>query len=222
MSDQAPIYLHIVTAGGNVAEADEDPPNRVITKRLESLYGRRRGTFAALARDDGDRILFVYYEGRDTYDLSFLDERRGLFENTDSDLSIDQIIDIVISFADDDNWWRENFHWERSREAELDAGTQPSKRTPSRRTRKHHKRPSDHWMYRERSKLTPGLRYQVLNRDGFRCQVCGASAIEGNVKLEVDHVVPVVKGGRTELKNLRVACQPCNRGKSDEVPDLPH
>lgn len=68
----------------------------------------------------------------------------------------------------------------------------------------------------ERSKMTPSLRYDVLKRDHFRCQICGASQTDG-VKLHVDHIVPVSKGGKTELSNLRTLCDMCNLGKSDKI-----
>ena len=67
----------------------------------------------------------------------------------------------------------------------------------------------------ERSKLTPGLRYDILKRDNFRCQICGATAATG-AKLHVDHIIPVSKGGRTLPDNLRVLCDRCNLGKSDK------
>ena len=67
----------------------------------------------------------------------------------------------------------------------------------------------------QRSLMTPTLRYAVLKRDQFRCQICGASAAEG-VKLEVDHIRPISKGGKTEMSNLRTLCERCNRGKRDK------
>lgn len=66
---------------------------------------------------------------------------------------------------------------------------------------------------RERSKLTKKLRYQVLKRDHYRCVLCGRSAKDG-VKLHVDHIKPVSRGGKTELNNLRTLCADCNLGKS--------
>lgn len=66
----------------------------------------------------------------------------------------------------------------------------------------------------QRSLMTSALRYSVLKRDQFRCQICGASAADG-VKLEVDHIMPVSKGGKTEMSNLRTLCERCNRGKRD-------
>lgn len=66
---------------------------------------------------------------------------------------------------------------------------------------------------KERSKLTAKLRYQVLKRDHHRCVICGRSAKDG-VKLHVDHIKPVSRGGKTILSNLRTLCADCNLGKS--------
>ena len=68
----------------------------------------------------------------------------------------------------------------------------------------------------ERSRLTDSLRYDVLRRDNFRCQICGSSANDG-VKLHVDHIIPVSKGGKTIRSNLRTLCDRCNIGKSDKI-----
>lgn len=68
----------------------------------------------------------------------------------------------------------------------------------------------------ERAKLNDSLRYDVLRRDNFRCKICGASANDG-VKLHVDHIIPVSKGGKTTMDNLRTLCDRCNMGKSDKL-----
>lgn len=68
----------------------------------------------------------------------------------------------------------------------------------------------------ERAKMTDSLRYDILKRDGFRCQLCGATAKEG-AKLHVDHIIPVSKGGKTVASNLRTLCDRCNMGKSDKI-----
>lgn len=67
----------------------------------------------------------------------------------------------------------------------------------------------------QRSLVTPGVRYDVLQRDQFKCVLCNASAEQG-VALEVDHIKPVAKGGLSTMENLRTLCKPCNRGKSDK------
>ena len=66
---------------------------------------------------------------------------------------------------------------------------------------------------RERQMMTPSLRYDILKRDNFRCQICGRTAQDG-VTLEVDHKKPIAKGGKTEPDNLWTLCMDCNRGKA--------
>jgi hypothetical protein len=61
------------------------------------------------------------------------------------------------------------------------------------------------------------LRYEVMNRDNFACRYCGAD----DVKLTIDHVIPVTLGGSDEPSNLVTACTDCNAGKSSSHPDAP-
>lgn len=68
----------------------------------------------------------------------------------------------------------------------------------------------------ERLKVTASLRYDVLKRDNFRCQICGATQRDG-VKLHVDHILPISKGGKTEMENLRTLCDRCNLGKGSKI-----
>lgn len=67
----------------------------------------------------------------------------------------------------------------------------------------------------QRTLMTESLRYDILKRDGFKCALCGRSADDG-VKLHVDHIIPVSKGGKTVPENLRTLCDSCNLGKSDK------
>lgn len=62
-----------------------------------------------------------------------------------------------------------------------------------------------------RESIPKSLRFDVLNRDAFKCRYCGNSP--PHTTLEVDHVVPLCDGGRTILDNLASACKECNRGK---------
>lgn len=66
--------------------------------------------------------------------------------------------------------------------------------------------------------LSRGLRDQVLKRDGYRCVKCGAS--HKDKRLEVDHIIPVAKGGTNDIDNLRTLCWECNRDEGDILPDL--
>lgn len=64
-----------------------------------------------------------------------------------------------------------------------------------------------------RRSISKKLRLLILERDGYRCCLCGRTAKE--TKLEVDHKIPVAKGGTDSLNNLWTLCIDCNRGKSD-------
>jgi hypothetical protein len=68
----------------------------------------------------------------------------------------------------------------------------------------------------KRKPMSPRTRWHILERDGFRCRYCGRSASE--VKLHVDHMIPVSAGGTDDHDNLVTACAECNLGKKDLMP----
>ena len=69
----------------------------------------------------------------------------------------------------------------------------------------------------QRKAMTADLREAIKKRDNYTCQICGNSVLkEPNLLLEVDHIVPVSKGGKTEASNLQTLCWRCNRAKSDK------
>jgi ATP adenylyltransferase len=59
--------------------------------------------------------------------------------------------------------------------------------------------------------LSGSLRYEVLKRAGFRCELCGISADERAI--EVDHIIPRKHGGDDDLTNLQALCFKCNANK---------
>ena len=65
-----------------------------------------------------------------------------------------------------------------------------------------------------REPVSKRLRFNVFKRDGFTCVYCGRKTPD--VVLEIDHIVPVSKGGNSAIENLSTACMDCNRGKSDK------
>lgn len=67
--------------------------------------------------------------------------------------------------------------------------------------------------------LTKRLRMEILRRDSHTCRYCGATAPD--VKLTIDHVIPVALGGDDLPSNLVAACADCNAGKSSTQPDQP-
>ena len=72
--------------------------------------------------------------------------------------------------------------------------------------------------YLERRKLTKKLRFRILDRDDYRCVICGVDAAsDRSVRLDVDHIVPISRGGKTTQDNLRTLCSQCNNGKGAEL-----
>lgn len=70
----------------------------------------------------------------------------------------------------------------------------------------------------QRTLMTKKLRESIKNRDNFTCCICGNSThAEPNLLLEIDHIIPVSKGGRTTEDNLQTLCWKCNRSKSDKI-----
>ena len=62
--------------------------------------------------------------------------------------------------------------------------------------------------------MSKALRFQILFRDDFTCQKCGASKKnDPRVKLEIDHINPFALGGEENVDNLWTLCFACNRGK---------
>lgn len=66
----------------------------------------------------------------------------------------------------------------------------------------------------------------ILERDKYRCYICGIKTpkklrgtYEDNAP-EVDHIIPLSKGGLHVESNLRCACRKCNGLKSDRVYQL--
>jgi HNH endonuclease len=62
-----------------------------------------------------------------------------------------------------------------------------------------------------REPISKKTRFEILKRDKFTCQYCGKRAPD--VLLVIDHVEPVVKGGKSTLLNLTTSCESCNQGK---------
>lgn len=83
--------------------------------------------------------------------------------------------------------------------------------------------PDRKWIQEERNKINrifsngKTLRDFILARDNYTCKKCGNSvAREPNLLLEVDHIIPVSKWGRSEPDNLQTLCWKCNRSKSNK------
>ena len=61
----------------------------------------------------------------------------------------------------------------------------------------------------ERGKVSNKLRFAIYARDGYRCRKCGRKTDD----LEIDHIIPIAKGGKTVYDNLQTLCRRCNKRK---------
>lgn len=73
--------------------------------------------------------------------------------------------------------------------------------------------------------ISPQLRNEILERNGFTCQLCGAGPGDPDpfnpnrkVRLHIDHIKPISQGGTDNRDNLRVLCSACNQGRANIQP----
>lgn len=70
----------------------------------------------------------------------------------------------------------------------------------------------------QRALMTSKLRQHIKERDHYTCKQCGVSVEqEPHLLLEIDHIVPVSKGGLTTEDNLQTLCWRCNRSKGAKL-----
>ena len=67
----------------------------------------------------------------------------------------------------------------------------------------------------ERAKVSNRMRFSIYQRDNYRCQMCGRR-FETDY-LEIDHIYPISKGGKTVYENLQTLCRTCNKNKGNKV-----
>ncbi len=59
-------------------------------------------------------------------------------------------------------------------------------------------------------------RINIFLRDQHVCQYCGD--LFARNQLTLDHVIPIVQGGRKSWENIVTACKPCNQRKGGRTP----
>ena len=72
---------------------------------------------------------------------------------------------------------------------------------------------------RRRSPQSPHMRFEIYQRDNFRCYYCKRHKDEfpPGVHLTLDHKIPYCDGGDDSFGNLVTACSECNKGKSNKI-----
>ena len=64
----------------------------------------------------------------------------------------------------------------------------------------------------ERITWPKGLKHRLMKRQNNICVYCGHRRTA--LRMEIDHIIPAVRGGSNEESNLQVICSPCNQRKS--------
>lgn len=64
-------------------------------------------------------------------------------------------------------------------------------------------------------KIPLNVQKLVRERANFLCEYCHTDERWQLVRFTIDHIVPLKKGGYSDVSNLALACFHCNRRKSD-------
>lgn len=72
----------------------------------------------------------------------------------------------------------------------------------------------------QRALMNSQLRDKIKERDNYKCCSCSLGIEdEPNLLLEIDHKIPLSKGGMTTYDNLQTLCWRCNRTKGAKILD---
>jgi 5-methylcytosine-specific restriction endonuclease McrA len=63
---------------------------------------------------------------------------------------------------------------------------------------------------------TPEQIEELYAKQQHHCAGCGASIRK---RYEVDHIIPVTRGGTNDISNIQLLCMPCNRTKHNKLPE---
>lgn len=56
---------------------------------------------------------------------------------------------------------------------------------------------------------------EIIKRDGLACYLCGKKLTEKTA--EIEHILPLSRGGNHKPENVKLACKPCNSSKNSKT-----
>lgn len=59
--------------------------------------------------------------------------------------------------------------------------------------------------------IPPEVRNYVFERDNYQCKSCGKTQLD--TQLQIDHIIPLARGGQNDISNLQTLCRSCNLKK---------
>jgi hypothetical protein len=67
----------------------------------------------------------------------------------------------------------------------------------------------------------------IIERDGDKCSHCGDSVVIGGCpnddsKINLDHIIPLSRGGHDAPHNIQILCRKCNNKKGNRVTPRDH
>ena len=68
--------------------------------------------------------------------------------------------------------------------------------------------------------VSMSLRQFVMERANEKCEYCLIHEDDTYIGCEIDHIISIKHGGKTEERNLAYACLPCNRHKGSDLGTL--
>ena len=191
-------------------------PNRVLKDSINESRGLTSCTFFA---QDLYKRLITYADdyGRFNADPQIMVAR--LYPRELSVVSLDDLTDALIELV---GVGKIAFYTSTARKEVYGAFPNWNEHQRIRDSKKRNPDPSDttvnDWYYRRFIPLE--LKAQIIERDNFKCKICGKQIAEGVdakrlVKMaygtfHIDHIVPCQQGGRATLENLRLTCAKCN------------
>lgn len=88
--------------------------------------------------------------------------------------------------------------------------------------------PPTYQSYKFSKPISARIRAQVLERNGYTCQMCGAGAGDPDpdnpnrkIRLHIGHIKDRSHGGTDDLGNLRALCTTCNQGAKNLTQEPP-